>query len=188
MSNDLRPHAPGATIFFTARLEQRGDDLLRREIERLRQAVRITRAERPFAIDAWVVLPGHIQTIWTLPEGDRDYSTRWRLIKARFSQGLRPGPQGASPRLRREGGIWQRRFSEHHLRDPADFDRHLHLCLAAPVRLGLARRAEDWPWSSIHHLPEYRAAASGASYDAPDVGRQTERVMPPSTRRFCPVI
>ena len=159
MSQYIRPQTPGATILFTVRLEQRGDDLLLREIERLRQVVRITRAERPFVIEAWVVLPDHIQAIWTLPEGDSDYSTRWRLIKARFSHGLPPGPQRASHLLRQERGIWQRRFWEHHLREPGEFDRHLRLCLEAPVRLGLAQRPEDWPWSSIHHLPEYRAVA-----------------------------
>lgn len=163
MSNCIRPNAPGATIFFTVRLQQRGDDLLLREIEHLRQAVRITRAERPFAIEAWVVLPDHLHAIWTLPEADSDYSTRWRLIKARFSHGLPPGPQRASHLARGERGIWQRRFWDRPLRDPADFDRHLRLCLEAPVRLGLARRAEDWPWSSIHHLPQYRVAAQGVS-------------------------
>ncbi len=156
MSNCIRPNIPAATIFFTVRLAQRGDDLLLREIEHLRQAVRITRAERPFAINAWVVLPDHIQTIWTLPEADGDYVTRWRRIKARFSHGLRPSlprPGHLQPQKR---SVWQRRFWDHPLHDPEDFHRHLRLCLDSPVRLGLTRRAEDWPWSSIHHLPEQR--------------------------------
>lgn len=152
MSDYIRPKLPGASIFFTVRLERRGDDLLLREVERLRQAVRITRAERPFAIEAWVVLPDHLHAIWTLPEGDHDYATRWRLIKARFSTGLPLGAQRTSHLARGERGIWQRRFWEHHLRDAEDFDRHLRFSLEAPVRLGLVKRAEDWAWSSIHHL------------------------------------
>jgi putative transposase len=32
----------------------------------------------PFDIVAWVVLPDHLHFIWTLPEGDSDYPTRWR--------------------------------------------------------------------------------------------------------------
>jgi putative transposase len=76
----------------------------------LRKAVQVTRAERPFRIDAWVVLPDHLHAVWTLPEGDADYSVRWRLIKARFSQELPMGNLRASHAARHERGIWQWRF------------------------------------------------------------------------------
>jgi len=42
--------------------------------------------KRPFVIDAAVVLPEHLHFIWTLPEQDSDYSTRWRLIKSAFTK------------------------------------------------------------------------------------------------------
>ena len=121
-----------------------------REIERLRQAVRVTRAERPFGIDAWVVLPDHIHAIWTLPAGDGDFSTRWRLIKARFSAGLPKAALRPSQARRGEPGIWQRRFWERHLRDVVDFDRHMQGCRLDPVRHGLVEEAGDWPYSSFH--------------------------------------
>ena len=90
MSRYLRPRAPGACIFFTVALAERESDLLVREIGRLREAVAATRSERPFGIDAFVVMPDHLHCVWTLPEGDADYSVRWRLIKGRFAAGL-PG-------------------------------------------------------------------------------------------------
>jgi len=77
MSDYLRPRVPGASIFFAVALAQRGSDLLVREIEVLREAVRETRAARPFRIDAWVVLPDHLHCVWTLPPRDSDYSARW---------------------------------------------------------------------------------------------------------------
>ena len=89
MSNYVRPRVGGATVFFTVALAQRGDDLLVREVARLREAVRVTKIERPFVIDAWVVLPDHLHAVWTLPEGDSDYSTRWGAIKSRFTRSLR---------------------------------------------------------------------------------------------------
>ena len=46
MPNYLRPDVPGATIFFTVALAERGSDLLVREIGRLRDAVRTTRGTR----------------------------------------------------------------------------------------------------------------------------------------------
>ena len=80
MSHYLRPRRPGATIFFTMVLADRGARLLTDRVEQLRQAVRVTRSERPFAIEAWVVLPDHMHCVWTLPEGDADYAIRMAAI------------------------------------------------------------------------------------------------------------
>jgi hypothetical protein len=33
-----------------------------------------------------VVLPDHLHAVWTMPEGDADFATRWRLIKTGFSR------------------------------------------------------------------------------------------------------
>lgn len=68
MSRYLRPRRPGASIFFTVALARRGSTLLVEEIDRLREAVAVVRAGRPFAVDAWVVLPDHMHAVWTLPE------------------------------------------------------------------------------------------------------------------------
>jgi putative transposase len=100
MSDYIRPRVPGASIFFTVALAERGSWLLLEEMDRLRAAVRDTRVERPFRIDAWVVLPDHMHAVWTLPEGDADYSVRWSAIKARFTMSLRgTGPTGRRPGL-----------------------------------------------------------------------------------------
>lgn len=163
MPKYIRPKVEAATVFFTVALAQRGGDVLLRHIDQLRAAVRQVSAEKPFQIDAWVVLPDHLHAIWTLPQGDRDFSTRWGAIKARFSiamgrAGFTP-PQpigksagGVSPALRRKGevGLWQPRFWEHHIRDEADFANHLRYCWGNPVKHGLVGRAADWPYSSIH--------------------------------------
>ncbi len=55
MSNYRRPKIEGARVFFTVALAQRGSSFLVDEIVRLREAVRVTKAERPFEIDAFVV-------------------------------------------------------------------------------------------------------------------------------------
>lgn len=150
MSRYLRPRRPGACLFLTAALARRGSDLLVREIEALRAAVRRTRAERPFQIDAWVVLPDHMHCIWTLPEGDADFSTRMGAIKARFSMGQTTGAQRDSHVLRREKGVWQRRFWEHHIRDEEEFGALAEYCWFNPVKHGLAAHPRDWPFSSWH--------------------------------------
>ena len=166
-------YVPGGTYFFTVNLAQRGGDLLVREVEALRDAVRLTKEEHPFGIDAFVVLPDHLHAVWTLPEGDADFSVRWGAIKARFTRrvGFHPtraggetgvfgeaaggvgyNPTRRSPSKMRKGdaGIWQRRFWEHCIRDEADFAAHVDYCHWNPVKHGLVERAEDWPFSTVH--------------------------------------
>lgn len=150
MPNYRRPFVPGSRIFFTVALAHRGSRMLVDHVDLLRGVVRETRVERPFAINAWVVLPDHMHCVWTLPEGDADYPTRWRLIKTRFSRQMPVGPLRRSHILRGERGIWQRRYWEHHIRDQADFTEHVRYCWANPVKHGLVRRPEDWPYSSLH--------------------------------------
>ncbi len=89
MSNYVRPRVPGGCVFFTGNLAERGSRALVEHIGVLRDAVSPTRAERPFRIDAAVVMPDHLHMVWTLPEGDADYSVRWGAIKARFTRGVR---------------------------------------------------------------------------------------------------
>ena len=184
MPTYIRPKVTGATIFFTVALAERGSDLLVRQVDRLRQAVRLTRAERPFVIDAMVVLPDHLHAIWTLPLGDADFSTRWGAIKARFSQSMgRAGfspplaeDGGVNPALRRKGevGLWQRRFWEHHIRNEADLAVHLRYCWQDPVRHGLVARAEDWVCSSFHRERRAGLVWPGWSEES-HVGRCGER-------------
>lgn len=150
MSIYLRPRIPGATIFFTLCLAERGASLLTDEIDRLRAACRQTMQSRPFRIEAMVVLPDHLHAVWTLPEGDANYSARWGAIKARFSRELPAGRLRASHIARREKGIWQRRFWEHHLRSDAARLAAIRYCWANPVKHGLVAAPQDWPYSSIH--------------------------------------
>lgn len=100
MPNYLRPRIPGATVFFTLCLAERSATALTDQIEALRLSVAQTRAERPFTIEAFVVLPDHLHAIWTLPEGDADYSVRWGAIKARFSMAARRAGFTPPPRHR----------------------------------------------------------------------------------------
>ncbi len=155
MPDYRRPAVTGATIFFTVALADRGADTLTRHVAALREAVRVTRAERWFGVEAWVVLPDHMHCVWVMPEGDRDYPTRWRLIKSRFSRAVGTGRLRPSHIARNERGIWQRRYWEHHCRDEADVAAHVRYCWWNPVKHGFVERPEDWAWSSVHRDARY---------------------------------
>jgi putative transposase len=149
--NYRRYRVPGGTYFFTANLLDRSQDLLVRHIDLLREAVRKTRRDRPFHIDAWVVLPNHLHCVWTLPPGDNDFSNRWKGIKIRFVQSLPPTEQRSHIRIAKgERGIWQRRFWEHAIRDEEDYGRHVDYVHWNPVKHGLVNCVADWPYSTFH--------------------------------------
>jgi len=101
-------------------------------------------------MDAAIVLPDHLHCIWTLPDGDGDFSTQWHGIKCRFSRAIPGGERLSSRRLSKgERGIWQRRFWEHAIRDETDLARHVNYIHYNPVKHGHVRCVADWPYSSF---------------------------------------
>jgi putative transposase len=163
MSEYRRFRVEGGCYFFTVNLLYRGPDgLLVRRIDDLRAAVSEVRRAWPFRIDGWVVLPDHLHCIWTLPEGDDGFSTRWRLIKAGFARRL-PATERRSPSRARRGerGIWQRRYWEHAIRDDRDFAHHMDYLHFNPVKHGYVEHAADWPYSSFRRLVKEGAYPSG---------------------------
>jgi REP-associated tyrosine transposase len=151
VTNYRRNFIPGGNYFFTVNLVDRRSRLLTENLGLLRSAFRYARDRHPFTIDAVVVLPDHLHTIWSLPEGDCDFALRWRLIKSVFSRELPRGePIPESRSNKGERGIWQRRYWEHTLRDERDLERHVDYIHFNPVKHGLVGRVRDWPYSSFH--------------------------------------
>lgn len=151
---------PGATYYFTVRLEVSGATLLTDHIESLRYAYARAVQEFPVTCHAMVILPDHLHAIWTEPDGGVWYSQRWKRIKARFSQAI---PQAGQMRPLAEGlrekGIWQRRFDEHALRSAEEFRLAMTHVEQNPVRHGLVKDAGLWPYSSFN---KGRMASRGA--------------------------
>jgi putative transposase len=108
MPNYRRAFIPGGCWFFTVNLLERRRTLLVDHIDSPRESIAKTRRKYPFEINAFVVLPNHLHAIWTLPPGDADFSTRWRLIKTAFAKSLPKQERlSAVRKARNERGIWQ---------------------------------------------------------------------------------
>jgi putative transposase len=151
-----RDNTPGASWFFTVVAYERRN-IFCNEIFRsaLRDAITRIRINHPFEIDAWVLLPDHLHCIWTLPNDDSDFSTRWRLIKHHVTYATKDRlatTEQTSPsrQTRGESTIWQRRFWEHRIRDDRDRESHFKYLHFNPVKHGLVDRVQDWPYSSFH--------------------------------------
>jgi putative transposase len=160
MPNFRRYFVAGGTFFFTLVTYGRRR-FLTTELARdcLRDAIAAVRAERQFEIQAIVLLPEHLHTLWTLPREDTDYSTRWRRIKERFTTaylagGGRECEIAASRQKRGERGVWQRRFWEHMIRDEDDFERHFDYIHYNPVKHGLVKCPSEWPFSTFARCVE----------------------------------
>jgi putative transposase len=149
-----RSRVPGATYFFTVVTYQRQPLFGELDnVELLREVFREVKATLPFEIEAMVVLPDHLHCLWTLPEGDADFSERWRRIKGKFSRQCAVRYQqtvSASCSSKGEKAVWQRRFWEHQIRNEADFQSHVEYIHYNPVKHGLVATPKDWPHSSFH--------------------------------------
>ena len=153
-----RAFVEGGSFFFTLVTERRRPIFLSDvAVDVLRASFRTVQQKRPFSLDAVVVLPEHLHCIWTLPPGDADFATRWRLIKTWFTRHCDPSirPEVSSVQSnRQEQGIWQHRYWEHMLRDVKDFERHVEYIHYNPVKHGHASSPFAWPHSSFRRYVE----------------------------------
>ncbi|MBD8527870.1 transposase [Pseudoxanthomonas sp. CAU 1598] len=146
---------PGSCHFFTVAIRDREGSLLTDHIADLRTAFARTRRDRPFDLQAIVVLPDHLHCVWQLPPGDADNATRWRQIKSLFSRGVSCRPAvSRSLRDKRERGLWQRRYWDHLIRDENDLARHVDYIHYNPVKHGCSKTVADWRYSSFHRYVE----------------------------------
>lgn len=175
MPDYRRAQLKGGTYFFTLTSFKRRPILTDEHFRfALRQAILRVKTTMPFESIAWVLLPDHLHTIWQLPEGDTNFSTRWSMIKRSVTQqckDLLPRPQNLSRQTRREGTLWQRRFWEHLIRDELDLQRHIDYIHYNPVKHGYVSKVTDWPYSTFHRYvqdsiyPKHWASAEDLQTD-----------------------
>jgi len=132
----------GKSYFFTVVTAKR-QPLFNNEkaVQLFSDALRHVMSSHPFTQDAFVIMPDHIHCVWSLPEGDSDYSMRWRLIKAWFKK------QAILLGISQE--CLEPHHWEHCLQDDRDYQSHLEYIHYNPVKHGLSESALGWPHSSF---------------------------------------
>jgi len=174
MTSYRRARFEGGYYFFTVVTLKRRT-FLTDELARacFRAAWEETRRRSYFEVVALCLLPDHIHCIWKLPEDDRDFSLRWSRIKSGFTRrylnfGGEECIQTFSRNIKRERGVWQRRFWEHQIRDVEDLQRHVDYVHYNPVKHGLVEQVEDWPWSTYHRYVREGIYPSRSLHDIQD--------------------
>jgi len=158
MTRYRRDKTPGASWFFTVVTYQRRELLCDKPVRiALRNAISRVRIRHPFVIDAWILLPNHFHCIWTLPDGESNYSLRWKLIKSYVTRAcgkyyLQPEDLPPSKTRRRESVIWQRRFWEHRIKNEKDYALHMDYLHYNPVKHGYCKAPSKWRYSTLHRL------------------------------------
>jgi putative transposase len=158
MPDYRRIRIKGGTYFFTVVTFDRKPILTHDHVRAaLREGIQEVRHSLPFTFEAWVLLPDHLHTTWTLPEDDDNYGSRWAVIKRIVSKRCSSleeisGSISNSRSKRGEGQIWQRRFWEHYIRDESDFERCVDYIHWNPMKHGYVQRIIDWPYSTFHRF------------------------------------
>ena len=98
------------------------------------------RDNQAYQLHAFVLMPEHFHLLVT-PSAELSLERAVQLVKG-----------GSAHTIRKELGlafpVWQRGFSDHRIRDTADYTAHLRYIDDNPAKRGLVERAMAYMWSS----------------------------------------
>ena len=137
MATPKRISTPGNYFITTATWNQRRLFQVPAAGALLLETLQHYRSQGYYQLHAFVVMPEHLHLLIT--PNSIPVERAIMLIKGGFSHRL----QAALP-------TWQRGFTDHRIRDRADFIAHYQYIHHNPVRARLCHSPEDYPFSSAH--------------------------------------
>jgi putative transposase len=143
MAIPSRTARPGTYFITTATHNRRRLFQVERHTELLLATIDHYRAG--YLLHAYVVMPDHVHLLLTPTEITLERTMQ--LIKGGFSHRLASKPP-----------VWQRGFTDHRIRDAADYNIRRNYLHQNPVEAHLCERPESYPFSSANpklHLDEY---------------------------------
>jgi len=129
-------------FFITCRLLPRRRVLTPSEFALLAKVIQERRVERGFLLTAWVFLPDHWHAM---------FYPAYPLTISRVVESIKDGATKRINRARQTAGmLWQPRFFDRAVRTVREYHEKVEYIHRNPVNAGLAKRPEDWAWSSVH--------------------------------------
>jgi len=95
-----------------------------------------------FQLYEFVIMPDHIHLLLA-PHASIALERAMQFVKGGFSHRFK---KETSSRME----VWQRSFTNHRIRDSADFQKHRRYIHLNPVRAGMVESPKDYPYSSAH--------------------------------------
>lgn len=139
-----RPVPLSSHVSVTLRLVDGTDDLLVRHVRLLRDCVALSQQRWGFSIEAAVVLPGEVQLLCCFPDPEFGVRGAIRLISTAFARHV-PVPQRGD-----HDAIWDESTEIMEIATSVVAMRTAFI-EDAPVRAGLVKSAQDWPYSSANN-------------------------------------
>jgi putative transposase len=99
------------------------------------------REDREFALHGFVLMPDHFHVLLT-PAQDKALERCVQMIKGGSAHAIRAEKSMTFP-------VWQRGFSDHRVRDAADYANHLRYIELNPVEARLVLDPREYRWSSV---------------------------------------
>jgi REP element-mobilizing transposase RayT len=102
------------------------------------------RDNRVYDLDAFCIMPNHVHVVYTpLLKDDGTY----HAMSAIMHSLKRYTARQANLLLGREGSFWQHENYDHVVRDEEEWRRIIMYVLNNPVKAGLVRQWDEWPWT-----------------------------------------
>ncbi|OFV91998.1 MAG: hypothetical protein A3H28_16900 [Acidobacteria bacterium RIFCSPLOWO2_02_FULL_61_28] len=98
------------------------------------------RDKQSYLLHSFVLMPDHIHLILT-PGPNISLERAVQFVKGGSARRI---SQALNYRL----PVWQRGYTDHHIRDAQDYQNHVRYIEANPVKAGLALSAKEYPWCS----------------------------------------
>jgi putative transposase len=98
------------------------------------------RDDGAYRLHGFVLMPDHFHVLLT-PADDTSLERAVQFIKGGSARKIREA-------LRFQFPVWQRGFSDHRIRDAADFDLHVRYLAQNPVKRHLVLKSDEYRWSS----------------------------------------
>jgi putative transposase len=99
----------------------------------------------------FVIMPNHVHILMTIP-GEMSLEKAMQLVKGNFSF-------RANKELGFRGEIWQRGYSDVQILDDQSFQQHREYIKDNPVKAGLAKRADEYPFGTAYLKKQKHAGA-----------------------------
>jgi REP element-mobilizing transposase RayT len=93
-----------------------------------------------YQLHAWVIMPNHVHLLFTGIDG-RSLSEIMHGFKSYTAHEI-------NRRLDRTGHVWSKEYFDRYIRDGMHFRNAARYIERNPVKAGLCRSPEDWPFSS----------------------------------------
>jgi REP element-mobilizing transposase RayT len=100
---------------------------------------------KKYRLDAYSIMPNHVHSVFAPLEQNNipePLSSIMHSLK-------RNTAKRANQMLSRSGAFWERESFDHYIRNRAEWKRIIQYVLKNPVKAGLAKTWEEWPWNYV---------------------------------------